>query len=115
MPYYFELMLCLVANVCRKGPLSFKDGYFQGGTELDSGKILVTGIGTMVERPSSVSPESPAVGLEGIRVGPSLAEDVPKELIVVRDDVVEESDVVAEDIIEESSTEMNEDRLFEEA
>ena len=50
-----------------------------------------------------------------MRVGSSVAEDVPKELTVVRDDVVEESDVVAEDIIEESSTEMDEDRLFEEA
>jgi hypothetical protein len=108
-------MLCLVANVSRKGPLSFKDGYFQGGTELNSGKILVTGVGTMVERPSSVGPESLAVRLEGIRVGSSAAEDVPKELTVVRDDVVEESSVVAEDIIEESSTEMDEDRLFEEA
>ena len=108
-------MLCLVANVCRKGLLSFKDGYFQSRTELDSGKILVTRIGTMVERLSSVAPESPAVGLEGMRVGSSVAEDVPKELTVVRDDVVEESDVVAEDIIEESSTEMDEDRLFEEA
>ena len=108
-------MLRLVANVCRKGPLSFKDGYFQGGTELNSGKILVTSIGTIVERPSSVTPESPAVGLEVMRVGSSVAEDVPKELTVVRDDVVEESNVVAEDIIEESVTEIDEDRLFEEA
>ena len=108
-------MLRLVANVCRKGPLSFKDGYFQGGTELNSGKIPVTGIGTTVERPSSVGPESLAVGLEGIGVGSSAAEDVPKELTVVRDDVVEESNVVAEDIIEESVTEIDEDRLFEEA
>ena len=71
-------MLCLVANVCKKGPLSFKDGYFQGGTELNSGKILVTGIGTMVERPSSVAPESPAVGLEGMRVGSFVVEDMLK-------------------------------------
>ena len=108
-------MLRLVANVCRKGPLSFKDGYFQGETELNSGKILVTGIGTTVERPSSVGPESLAVGSEGIGVGSSAAEDVPKELTVVRDDVVEESNVVAEDITEESVTEIDEDRLFEEA
>lgn len=108
-------MLRLVANVCRKGPLSFKDGYFQGGTELNSGKILVTGIGTMVERLFSVGPESLAVGLERIRVGSSAAEDVPKELSVVGDDVVEESNVVAEDIIEGSVTEIDEDRLSEEA
>ena len=69
----------------------------------------------MVERPSSIGPESLAVGLEGIRVGSSAAEDVPKELTVVRDDVVEESNVVAEDIIEESVTEIDEDRPFEEA
>ena len=82
---------------------------------MNSGKILVTGIGSVVERPSSVAPKSLAVDLERIRVGSSAAEDVPIELTVVRDDVVEESNVVAEDIIEESSTEMDEDRLFEEA
>ena len=108
-------MLRLVTNVCRKGPLSFKDGYFQGGTELDSGEILATGIGSIAERPSSIALESQAVGSEGIRVGSSAAEDVPKELTVVRDDLAEESNVVAEDVIEESSTEMDEDRLFEEA
>lgn len=69
----------------------------------------------MVERLFSVGPESLAVGLERIRVGSSAAEDVPKELSVVGDDVVEESNVVAEDIIEGSVTEIDEDRLSEEA